>query len=646
MIFNINNRMTYYYHSRDINLKIEDCCLLDENSPQLEFEHDTIRLFQHQKTLLYKMNEFEESIEKDIFTINDQDEFIQSNIGVICDMVGSGKTYCILSQILRKSKVDNIKYRIFTSKPLIYNNISKHFHLSSIKRNCNVRTLNVNFIIVPNVVYAQWVSYINKFCIGKYKDINVRYIFGKKAVENECNKELDDLFNEKYQIILASSNYWNSYYKKYLSDYPFYERIREENVQFSRFIIDEVDTIDIGKKIKSEISMLPCSFYWLISSNYENLFYPNGIVLNKTNTINGFLYMNYLKVFFGSFDKEKFAKIFISNTNEWIQKSIQIPHIEYIEYIASDIIEDHIENLIKYGGCEKIVNFLNCNDWDGLSAYTNCNVKSPKDLYEFLTNELQIQIENRRIEIEYRNRMRHSETTTNRELIEYQNKTTKIEEQCKSLEIRKETLKNNIENIEKDECPICTEKIKNPLFVRCCYHHFCSECLMNCFLVNKKDNCPLCRQEIKKSMMFFVNENYKKISNGVNVSNKSKFDLMYEILNQRNENSRILIFVDKSSLFDKLVKEFNSRSILFNKFTGSIFSINNIIKKYENGEIPILLLNATSYGTGLNLQNTTDIILLNRMDRCLEAQIIGRAQRIGRNTVCRVHYIMYRNEKV
>jgi hypothetical protein len=33
------------------------------------------------------------------------------------------------------------------------------------------------------------------------------------------------------------------------------------------------------------------------------------------------------------------------------------------------------------------------------------------------------------------------------------------------------------------------------------------------------------------------------------------------------------------------------------------------------------------------------------MDRCLESQIIGRAQRIGRTNQLKIHYIMYRNEK-
>jgi len=650
-IVNIDSNNNHIYSDKNTSNLLN---VLDEKSNQLDFNHSTIKLFQHQKTLLYQIDKMERNVELE--DLNDIIKDIQSNIGIICDMVGSGKTYSILSQIFRKIKVEHFKYKLITSKPLIYNRISKNFHMALMSKSTQYRVLGVNFIIVPNIVYNQWISYLKQF-LTDYPNINVKYIFGKKSFANDIEKELKELYDEKYQIVLASSNYWNLYYKKYLSNI----NNDIDNILFSRMIIDEIDTIDIGKR--TDISLLPCSFYWFISSNYENLFYPNGkrrTYLNSINDINnsnkmnnyenikGFLHINYLKNFFSTFDKDKFSKIFLYNDPNWIKKSIQIPNILNLEYYATDILEDHIENLIKYGGCEKIVNYLNSNDWEGLSNYTNCNVKNTKDLYEYLTNELEIQIENRKNELEYRKKIIVS-NNNQRELQENQNKIHKIEDQIKSFEIRKETLKNNIENVNNEECSICVSELNNPVFVRCCFHHFCSECLMNYFISNKNkhtdlSNCPLCRQEIKKDMMFFVNDNFEK--KGIFVyENKNKFEILYEIIKQKKINTRILIFIDKISLYEKFITEFKQKDIPFNIFNGSIYKINNIIEKYNSGEIPILLLNASSYGTGLNLQNTTDIILFNRMDRCLESQIIGRAQRIGRNTQLKIHYIMYRNEK-
>lgn len=715
----IINQNNYSRNSQKNN--IYNCNILNEDSEQLVFNHVDIKLYQHQQTLLYKINEYEENIENSdkMFCMN-QSEFIdnninmniQSNIGIICDMVGSGKTYTLLSQIVRKPLVKHCRYKIITSKPLIYNKISQNFHLNSIHIIENKKVLNINLIIVPNGVYTQWVDYIKKFLVGEYENILVKYIFGKKSFINSVENELNDIMSEKYKIILASSNYWNLYFKKYLVNSELYN---SNDYLISRVIIDEVDTIDIGKR--TDITLLPSSFYWFISSNYENLFHPNGrrniandyynnnynYQLNNTNyndnpiannfiqinrnlqnsklrnydNIRGFMFMNYLKSFFSGFDKDKFSKIFILNDPHWIKKSIQMPNIINYEYFAIDEIEEHIENLIKYGGCEKIVNYLNCNDWEGLSHYTNCDVKNPIDLYLYLMKELDIQIENRKIEIEYRIKLKNRDNISNREIQDYQNKINKLEEQCNSLKVRKDTIKNNINNINNDDCLICAEKLKHPVFVRCCYLHYCTECLMNYFKSNNqsKQSCPHCRQEINKNMMFFIKDhegiNISNINISTNLNNilennnknnnkyecqynvyeysyKTKFDILYDIIiDKRNNLQRILIFIDKISVFDKIVKEFENKNIPFGKLNGSIFHMNKIIKKYFTGETPILLLNACSYGTGINLHNTTDIILFNRMDRCLESQIIGRAQRIGRdiNSSLKVHYIMYRNEK-
>ena len=41
---------------------------------------------------------------------------------------------------------------------------------------------------------------------------------------------------------------------------------------------------------------------------------------------------------------------------------------------------------------------------------------------------------------------------------------------------------------------------------------------------------------------------------------------------------------------------------------------------------------------------TSDVIIYHRMSKDLETQIIGRAQRPGRTTSLKVHYLCYENE--
>jgi len=57
------------------------------------------------------------------------------------------------------------------------------------------------------------------------------------------------------------------------------------------------------------------------------------------------------------------------------------------------------------------------------------------------------------------------------------------------------------------------------------------------------------------------------------------------------------------------------------------------------------MLNAQYNGSGLNLQETTDIILYHKFNKFSEEQIIGRANRMGRNDVLYVHQLLYNNER-
>ena len=56
------------------------------------------------------------------------------------------------------------------------------------------------------------------------------------------------------------------------------------------------------------------------------------------------------------------------------------------------------------------------------------------------------------------------------------------------------------------------------------------------------------------------------------------------------------------------------------------------------------MLNTNHYGTGLNLENTTDLIFYHKMSCDMEKQVIGRAQRVGRTSDLNIHYLFQDNE--
>ena len=88
----------------------------------------------------------------------------------------------------------------------------------------------------------------------------------------------------------------------------------------------------------------------------------------------------------------------------------------------------------------------------------------------------------------------------------------------------------------------------------------------------------------------------------------TKDEALINLINSK-PNGRFLIFSEYDNSFGKVSSLLDQENIRWSKLCGSTGHISNIIKSYTNNQIKVLLLNAKHYGSGLNLQMTTDIIL-------------------------------------
>jgi SNF2 family DNA or RNA helicase len=118
--------------------------------------------------------------------------------------------------------------------------------------------------------------------------------------------------------------------------------------------------------------------------------------------------------------------------------------------------------------------------------------------------------------------------------------------------------------------------------------------------------------------------------------------LMLEVMN--NPSKRYLIFSEFNGTFEVIKKRFDQLQITYAMLYGSTSHIQKTIEQYKGGEINVLLLNALHFGAGLNLQMTDEIIIYHRMNSDLEKQVIGRAQRLGRESPLVIRYLCYSNE--
>ena len=109
-------------------------------------------------------------------------------------------------------------------------------------------------------------------------------------------------------------------------------------------------------------------------------------------------------------------------------------------------------------------------------------------------------------------------------------------------------------------------------------------------------------------------------------------------------NMKTLIFSSYDNTFNSIEKTLSENNFKYCKISGNTNQINSTVQKYKNGEINILLLNSTHFGSGLNLQMTTDIVFFHKMSKDLEQQVIGRGQRYGREDTLKLHFLCYDNE--
>ena len=118
---------------------------------------------------------------------------------------------------------------------------------------------------------------------------------------------------------------------------------------------------------------------------------------------------------------------------------------------------------------------------------------------------------------------------------------------------------------------------------------------------------------------------------------KTKEDTIIEII--KSKKGKFLIFSDYFESFFAITKILDEHDIPFVQVKGKIGNIDSSIDKYKNGDIDVMFMNSKTDNTGLNLENTTDLIFYHSLEGSRLKQVIGRANRIGRKTELNIHYL-------
>ena len=117
------------------------------------------------------------------------------------------------------------------------------------------------------------------------------------------------------------------------------------------------------------------------------------------------------------------------------------------------------------------------------------------------------------------------------------------------------------------------------------------------------------------------------------VNQSAKLDHLMETLpEQIAEGRKILIFSQFTSMLALIEEELVVAGINFVKLTGATTQRQEVVDKFQNGEVPVFLISLRAGGVGLNLTAADTVIHFDPWwNPAVENQATDRAYRIGQD---------------
>jgi hypothetical protein len=484
-----------------------------------------------------------------------------------------------------------------------------------------------NLIIVPSKLLPQWKEAFQKYSpglkvlsVGLNKEIDGLRKIKKEIKKNWKNEEVEIeseiLINEKLDcidVVIVGESMYKRFYKIC------------ENIRFNRILIDEADSIKLPRDMNCQFN-----FLWLITGTPTGLFYTNKSFLGKI---------------FKEDNLNLNSNFVIKNDEKFIEQSIVLPHpkrfkIKCISPKELNIIKDLIP--------PSILQMINAGNSDQAIRALNCNIDTNENILQVITKNLQDSISNKKIQLEAEQK-KHFPFNLQKE---HEQKIKFIENQIEKLINKYEDIKKKIYELNDTNCPVCMGEFTNPVIVNCCKNMFCFDCLAVSMGELKNNKCPYCTQKINKSdIHIFQNENIKSTkstccsTSSNKYEEKDKLDVLVDLV-QKKPNGSFMVFAGYQETFNKIEIKLKEQNISYHILKGQASSVKKFVDDFKDKKVRILMLNSQFFGAGMNLQMATDIVIYHRFTKEMEEQIIGRAQRLGRdiNSPLNVYYLLHDNE--
>ena len=543
-----------------------------------------VKLFKHQLASIYKMERLEQEQ-----LVSKSSYIKETRLGVNGDPTGFGKTYAMLGLIVR----DKMEWN--TDLPFVNEIINVEsgglIKTRTIKR---YERLPTTLILVSSSIIGQWEQELSN------TDLRFTLITNKREVEY--------INVEDYDVVLVTTSMYNNLIMSYRGH------------AWKRFIFDEP-----GHTRVTSMKEIQAGFIWFVTAT------PNSIITKHSGCRNSMI-----KTIIGENECEcvgQFDDITIKNDIHFVKLSFEMPTTNHHYYkcfqpivnTLDGLVKPDISRMLEAGNIEGVINYLGGSKTDNIVDL----VKTKKlDEVKSITKKITDTRQSMALET-------ISEDTGKERISNLEIKKEQVERQIKDLEER-------FQKMLQGSCIICMNKINKPVLEPSCQNLFCGDCLFE--WLKKHDTCPTCRIKINPKNLIYVKSNNTDDSNQITKERKkTKLEMVIDIITSKPEG-KFLIYSAYDETFKPICNILKENKISFVMLKGNHNSKQAILNDYKQGDIKVIFLNSNCNSAGLNLQETTDIILYHDMLSSTQTQIIGRAERIGRVGVLNVHHLSIEKE--
>lgn len=544
---------------------------------------------------------------------------IKTNIGILGDIMGYGKTLTALS-IIAANPIQNIFMKKDFGQTLLNLHTAYFGTVSEINMPSFIsedRYINSTLVVCPHgPVFVQWID-----AIRNQTTLKCLIIESLTSIKRECPKFEGSTpaslkaFFEGYDLILAK----NTSYKTLMEFYkPSAITTPHPIGGWARIMVDEAhDTI-------TKIPFMFFKYLWAITGTYDMLLgncHSRNSISQATNSL---------------FTRERIKFMMIKNNKDFVLQSFNVPPYEQIIYRCA--IPAHLAMLQNYVS-SAILDRINADDIPAAITLLGGTSETETDLVALVTNDIRRNIHNKEREIQYVNELEMSDSVRRVRL-------TTLHDDLKSLRDKLEGLTSRIRGLNEQSCAICYDNISSPIYLECT-HVFCGKCLMNWMRSSGgvQKFCPQCRTPIKSNKLIAVVP--EGLNPGSSTSSQepaalSKEDTIIKIIKDRPEG-KFLVFSSYDNLFYRIMQRFAASDITVAELKGTTATMMHIIERFKTGATKVILIDSYKFGAGIDLSFATDVILVHDM-KDNGYQCIARAQRVGRVAPLKVHYVYYPHE--